>query len=415
MERKEKCIKKIPDSFSDPDHAQRWLEENAAQGYLLTRIRGRKAVFIKEKPVKTSYMLVPMDPDGVKGPADQGEEYKEFGWEYVTQLGRMVLVLQGMPGTCERVQLFAGETMFRKLKKRQRGRLWGAFSPFLFWLVWFLFSYYIQGYGFLLLFVKGAAWVIFLAMGLCGLLQLQSGEEARIAEQLLEGIRGRSGTGAESRRTVYKVLLTVFSVSLVLGIAGGIHYWGGRMKTVYTGRVSESAWEEDAPRTQAFLKKNPSWKELSPMLLPLSLLERESDMEYQTRDYKGEELESYSCVNRFLLAPVQAETMQYGVWEPQGGTRESSLKLEYYRLASPKMAAPLMRELGRYYMNWNKGWVPERVESGYFDELVIHDRGLHYLFARKGNQVIMAYYIGEENLADHLPELEQLAEKLAGG
>ena len=107
--------------------------------------------------------------------------------------------------------------------------------------------------------------------------------------------------------------------------------------------------------------------------------------------------------------------MQYGVWEPQGAARESTLKLEYYRLASPKLAAPLMRELGRYYMKWNKGWVPERVESSYFDELVIHDRGLHYLFARKGNQVIMAYYIGEENLADHLPELEQLAEKLAGG
>ena len=47
-------------------------------------------------------MLVPMDPDGMKGPRDQGEEYKEFGWEYVTQLGRMVLILRGMPGKCER-------------------------------------------------------------------------------------------------------------------------------------------------------------------------------------------------------------------------------------------------------------------------------------------------------------------------
>ena len=106
--------------------------------------------------------------------------------------------------------------------------------------------------------------------------------------------------------------------------------------------------------------------------------------------------------------------MQYGIWNSGDGTRESTLKLEYYRLASPKLAAPLMRELGRYYMNWNKGWMPQRVASGCFDELVIHDRGLHYLFARKDNQVLMAYYIGEENLEAHLPELEEMMDMLSG-
>ena len=55
------------------------------------------------------------------------------------------------------------------------------------------------------------------------------------------------------------------------------------------------------------------------------------------------------------------------------------------------------------------------MESSYFDELVIHDRGLHYLFARKGNQVIFAYYIGDEMLTDHLPEFEQAVETLGGG
>ena len=57
---------------------------------------------------------------------------------------------------------------------------------------------------------------------------------------------------------------------------------------------------------------------------------------------------------------------------------------------------------------------PQRVASGCFDELVIHDRGLHYLFARKDNQVLMAYYIGEENLEDHLPELEEMMDMLSG-
>ena len=133
MKRSEKVVKNIPADFTNPDKAERWLEENAEQGLVLIRYSGRKAVFIKGEPAKTAYMVVPMDPDGMKGPRDQGEEYKEFGWEYVTQLGRMVLILRGMPGKCERVQLLAGDTLFKKLRKKQRGRIWGLFSPFIFW------------------------------------------------------------------------------------------------------------------------------------------------------------------------------------------------------------------------------------------------------------------------------------------
>lgn len=193
MKRSEKVVKNIPADFTNPDKAERWLEENAEQGLVLIRYSGRKAVFIKGEPAKTAYMVVPMDPDGMKGPRDQGEEYKEFGWEYVTQLGRMVLILRGMPGKYERVQLLAGDTLFKKLRKKQRGRIWGLFSPFIFWLIWFLFFYFFQGYGFLLLFAKGVAWLIFLAMGVGGLLQMWSFREARVADGLLEGIRNRFG------------------------------------------------------------------------------------------------------------------------------------------------------------------------------------------------------------------------------
>lgn len=436
MKRSEKVVKNIPADFTNPDKAERWLEENAEQGLVLIRYSGRKAVFIKGEPAKTAYMVVPMDPDGMKGPRDQGEEYKEFGWEYVTQLGRMVLILRGMPGKCERVQLLAGNTLFKKLRKKQRGRIWGLFSPFIFWLIWFLFFYFFQGYGFLLLFAKGVAWLIFLAMGVGGLLQMWSFREARVADGLLEGIRNRfglenpsdgnrkngAGTSVQKKRRgtgnppglLYRVLSIIFLISLVLGMAGGIHYGAGRVRSVYTGKVSEAGWDESDFRTKAFLDKYPSWKEISPVLLPLSRLEEQPEMEYQTLDYRGEKLENYSSINRFPFAPIQAETMQYGIWNSGDGTRESTLKLEYYRLASPKLASPLMRELGRYYMNWNKGWMPQRVASGSFDELVIHDRGLHYLFARKDNQVLMAYYIGEENLEDHLPELEEMMDMLSG-
>ena len=42
-------------------------------------------------------------------------------------------------------------------------------------------------------FAKGVAWLIFLAMGVGGLLQMWSFREARVADGLLEGIRNRFG------------------------------------------------------------------------------------------------------------------------------------------------------------------------------------------------------------------------------
>lgn len=62
MKRSEKVVKNIPADFTNPDRAERWLEENAEQGLMLIRYSGRKAVFIKGEPAKTAYMVVPMDP-----------------------------------------------------------------------------------------------------------------------------------------------------------------------------------------------------------------------------------------------------------------------------------------------------------------------------------------------------------------
>ena len=50
MKRSEKVVKNIPADFTNPDKAERWLEENAEQGLVLIRYSGRKAVFIKGEP-----------------------------------------------------------------------------------------------------------------------------------------------------------------------------------------------------------------------------------------------------------------------------------------------------------------------------------------------------------------------------
>ena len=54
MKRSEKVVKNIPADFTNPDRAERWLEENAEQGLMLIRYSGRKAVFIKSEPAKTA-------------------------------------------------------------------------------------------------------------------------------------------------------------------------------------------------------------------------------------------------------------------------------------------------------------------------------------------------------------------------
>ena len=68
--------------------------------------------------------------------------------------------------------------------------------------------------------------------------------------------------------------------------------------------------------------------------------------------YRGKNQDSYSLVTGSLLAPVQAEVMQYGKWKEGGNSRESTLKLEYYQTLTPKLASTFLKELGRYYMHW---------------------------------------------------------------
>ena len=104
MDKKQKVRFRLPEDFYLPEKAEGWLEEKAAEGLFLQSLGRKWAVFIKAEPEEAAYMLVPMDPDDMKGPAEQGGEYKKFGWEYVTQLRRMVLVLRGSRGQCERIQ-----------------------------------------------------------------------------------------------------------------------------------------------------------------------------------------------------------------------------------------------------------------------------------------------------------------------
>lgn len=431
MDKKQKVRFRIPEDFYLPEKAEGWLEEKAAEGLFLQSLGRHRAVFIKGEPEETEYMLAPMDPDDGKGPAEQGAEYKKFGWEYVTQLRRMVLVLRGSRGQCERIQELKGESIYEKLLRKLKGSAWGLFTPFLFWVAWLVVSGCLLGYGLLFLAVRGYCWVIFLGMGLCGLFQVGSWREARLVQRLLKEmeirfrkeLRGGREAGAqekagERKSTAdiwYRVMLTIFSVCTIFGLLGGTNAAVCRKKTVLTGNAADyenNGWKEGDFRTASFLKKHPAWETLSPALLPLSQIQNKEDLEYREYTYNGKKQYSYALIKGSFLAPVQAEVMQYGSWQEEGKSRESSLKLEYYQTRSPQLAGSFLKELGRYYMSWYKGWVPKKVESGYFDELIIHDGGLHYLFARKGSQVIFAYYIGDEMLSDHLPEFERVVDTL---
>lgn len=62
MKRSEKVVKNIPADFTNPDKAERWLEENAEQGLVLIRYSGRKAVFIKGEPAKLHIWWYPWTP-----------------------------------------------------------------------------------------------------------------------------------------------------------------------------------------------------------------------------------------------------------------------------------------------------------------------------------------------------------------
>lgn len=136
----------------------------------------------------------------------------------------------------------------RKLK----GSAWGLFTPFIFWLIWLVASSYLMGYGMLLLAVKGYCWVVFLGMGLCGLSQASSWQEARLVQRLLremeirfkKELRGGGEIKAQDNKEtgeitagrakaadiLYRVMLTFFAVCTVFGLLGGINAAVSRKK-----------------------------------------------------------------------------------------------------------------------------------------------------------------------------------------
>lgn len=71
----------------------------------------------------------------------------------------------------------------------------------------------------------------------------------------------------------------------------------------------------------------------------MNKIQQNEELEYRVYTYKGKNQDSYSLVTGSLLAPVQAEVMQYGKWKEGGNSRESTLKLEYYQTLTPKLAS----------------------------------------------------------------------------
>lgn len=184
----------------------------------------------------------------------------------------------------------------------------------------------------------------------------------------------------------------------------------GLARQIYTGLLMVAA-------VFSFLQLLPGrrWEsELATLDRPapiLSLVELEGDPTYQPvafhyPGYEGPDRDNYVSYQRNTLSRTY-EVAQEG--EVAGDDQPRRLTMDYYDLAIPALAAPLLRDLMDYHL-WDMEYQPERyaveeLTAPGFDRLVLV-RDVEYggtqLFACAGDRVVYLDYSGEQDLAEHL-------------
>lgn len=405
MAQKKKVRIPYPSSFTQ-EEMEKWFAAKAAEGLAVFHTGDGSALFEKGRPCIREYRLMPMDPGGPKGPKEQAEVYREAGWQYVSNIRRMVLLLQREGRYSVDLYLAEKDEMCALLQKKLKGQMLGVWFSYLIYLVWFWFICWMNRAGLLLLAVQGMLGLIFLVMGSCGLIQLASQRHIRRLHRLIGSmISGRKdgdqekGRGSAPALWAERALAALF---LLLAAVGGTSMLLSAVtcrRTVLEGRIAG---------TEAL------------SILPLSELEEEDGMEFSRNLYlNGKERRSVTVSRWRPFTSRTVEVTQYGSLDSgEKGTMNSTLILEYYELAAPGflsgegLSYRLLDELRRKHIRGPGQLKTQEVESGFFDALYIHDAGLQYLFACRGNQVLYASYGGGGNLAEHIDAFEEAFRRL---
>ncbi len=305
MERIKKVRIKYPSSFTQ-EGLEKWFAQKAAEGLIVIRTGDGSALFEKGKAGAREYRLTPMDPGSPKGPKEQAEVYREAGWQYVSNIRRMVLLLEREGPYPVDFYLAEKDEMCALLQKKLNGQMTGIWISYLLYLFWFWFIVWMNRGGLLLLTVQGMMGVILLAMGACGLIQMNSQRNIRRLSGLIGSMisghdmqeRERRGRRTAGGLWMRRSLGAVFLLLAVMGGGSMLLSAATCRRVILEGRI---AGTEEAS------------------LLPLSQIEEEEEMEFSRNPYLNGKVRRSEAVSRWR--PFTRRTVEVTQYGSQPGLR----------------------------------------------------------------------------------------------
>lgn len=117
-----KCTRTCPYSLWEIDAIEGWLDDMATRGYLLERCKPtNRFVFLKTEPCSARHRIDVLEDEHADAQMRQ-EEYRDFGWEYVTNFMNYLDVYRATRE--DAVELNTDEELLRLALQKARRRRW---------------------------------------------------------------------------------------------------------------------------------------------------------------------------------------------------------------------------------------------------------------------------------------------------
>ena len=394
-----KLVRKlVPVDFLDMHGIESWLEDMAAKGLFFTGMGSCFARFRRGRPMPIRYHA---EPSG-SVPASLAREQVDYsagrGWHYAGPFGQAFAVYWADDPETEEfhtdpvAQSYALEHLSRRLTRSGLVCVLAA----LVMAALFLWAAADSAFGPVQRLVESNSLYTPLAALLCLAFLLYYLRQVlgirRLRRQLGEGIPAPTGRGWKRTGLIRQLYTLLMTLAAVASIASGVYFFtAGRWASELAGLA------RPAP------------------LLSLAELEGVATYLPEPFSYPGYEGPDRDNYVRYEWYPLSQhyEVRQRGTIPGAGNA--CHLRMDWYDLALPFLASPLLDDLFDYH-TWKTEYelehyqVKELTAPG-FDRLALvtdADYGGQQLFACAGDRVIYLDYNGTQDLAEHLEQISQL-------
>ncbi len=386
--------KVVPVDYLDMDGIECWLEDQSRQGLAFVKFGSWFAHFRRGEPREVRYHAEPMGALPASMAKEQAHYSAQHGWLSVGQFGPDFKLYCALDPEAEDfhtdpvTQSYALDNLSKKLLRNgiiscvamvlmamllACPALTSNFGP-----VWHLVEF--SSPYLIALFLLNLAVVVNFLWRVRGIFRLRR----RLQDGLPASHRGWRHTGLVRQSvSLLTVLAALCSIGSTICYFSGGSRWGCELAAL------------DRPAPVLLLQE----LEGAPALIP-------DPFDYP--GYEGPDRHNYVDYNRKLLARHYEVDQNYTAAETD---ERYSLDMDWYDLALPFLASPLLDDMFDYH-TFDLKYVPdlyqvEELSAPGFDRLILarHSDPTYrsqMLFASAGNRVIYLRYTGDEDLRQHL-------------